>query len=137
MHRTDREVSLWLGEEFVPEKAAEKFSTELDALATDWFNAYGGWLSRGQLGYWMKPLLVAHPFSQVQIHWQRYIAEHRHGRSVFASPAQFAARFMEFAPPSHSPIVTLHTPVSKTVVETVGQRTRLIQVDINDPRPAA
>lgn len=97
----------------------------------------------GQIGKHLKPLIVKYPFTQVQIHWKHFCQAAKKEvalepeKARYWTPAKFAQFFETFAPPSHSPIFTPYQAVSKTVVETIGQRTRLIQVDINDPRPAA
>src|SRR5882724_3194272 len=97
----------------------------------------------GQIGKHLKPLIAKYPFTQVQIHWKHFCAAAKKEvaldpeKARYWTPAKFAQYFETWAPPTRSPIFTPNQPVSKTVMETVSQRTRLIQVPVDDPRPAA
>ena len=109
--------------------------TWVQTLGAEWEAAYGGVAPYKQLGRYCKPLLAKYPFSQVQIHLRHYLAAHHDREARFSSPARFAQTFLEWGPSIQNAVWLPYQPVSKTVVETVGQRSRLIQVDISDPRP--
>lgn len=71
-------------------------------LGADWYAAYGGSVPFKQIGAHCKVLVQQYPFSQVQIHFQHYLAAHKNGRAVYASPARFAQTFAEWAGPTQS-----------------------------------
>jgi len=53
------------------------------------------------------------------------------------SVPHFAQSWIAWAPPADGPVFTPYHPVSKTVAVQDGKRERLIQVPVDDPRPAA
>jgi hypothetical protein len=66
--------------------------------------------------------------------FQRYLAA---TRPEFFSVPHFAETWAAWVPAQRAVTVTPYQPVSKTVSEEVNGRLRLIQVPLDDPRPAA
>ena len=96
----------------------------------------------GQIGRYCKPLIAQYPFTQVEIHFIHFCqaaqkeVDAEPEKRVYWTLARFAQYFQTWAPPSRSPVFTPYQPVSKAVAVQDGQRVRLEQVSLTDPRPA-
>jgi hypothetical protein len=115
------------------------WSPLVHALGDEWKALIGGVPSYPRLAKMQKIVLTTYPdmtHEELRYGWRNYLLAHQNGRAIYASPEGYARTLKQWSGPKR-PIHLPYQPVSKSVVETVGQRTRLIQVPLDDPRPPA